>query len=283
MTVAHLAHDKDRCCVICVSRLETGQLDVLTAQQTVFVHPVCRSAADTGPFILRAWAPCAVQLEQLPSPHSLRQGGRWLGSSAGGGRAHATWASNPQYLVTCARETTALLCLQRPDVCNSLMPQPFEPQGCVNLTVCQLNTPAGAKVGTPAVMAANALAAAAAAAAGSKVVGSTHDCRMDRTVLLCKLLPGTPYVVVPSTAEPGRQAGLWPQACAPWVWTLMLQGGRPDVQHVPVCLQCVVCRHCVAGLLYKPLQYVHCFSPHQQLFTGAVCPPALLHRCGGAV
>lgn len=63
-----------------------------------------------------------------------------------------------------------------------------------------------AKAGTPAVVAAQSLAAAAAAAgaAGSKFVGATSDhSSMGQTALLLQLMPDTPYVLVPSTAEPG--------------------------------------------------------------------------------
>jgi len=158
-----------------------------------------RSASDTGPFVLRAWAPGPVQLEQLASPYSLAQGGQWAGSSAGGSRACTTWASNPHLCVTCTREATALVCLQRPDVCNSLLEQPFDPHGCISITVCRPEASATSpgKARTPSV------AAAPAAAAGGKVVGSTDHSRMDRTVLLMKLQPDTPYLLVPSTAEPG--------------------------------------------------------------------------------
>jgi hypothetical protein len=174
----------------------------------LFDPVVCRCPSDTGPFVLRAWAPCCVALEQLPSPYSLTHGGQWFGSSAGGSRAQTTWASNPHYLLTSRREATALLCLQRPDVCNSLLPQPYDPSGCISLTVCQpVAATAAAKAGTPAVVAAQSLVAAAAAAtgaAGSKVVGSTDYSSMDRAVLMVKLMPDTPYVLVPSTVEPGE-------------------------------------------------------------------------------
>lgn len=101
--------------------------------------------------------------------------------------------------MTCAREATALVCLQRPDVCNSLLEQPFDPHGCISITVCrpEVQTTSPGKARTPSV------AATPAAAAGSKVVGSTDYSRMDRTVLLMKLQPDTPYLLVPSTAEPG--------------------------------------------------------------------------------
>lgn len=166
----------------------------------------CRCASDAGPFVLRACAPCEVALEQLPSPYRLTQCGQWFSSSAGGSRTHATWASNPHYLLTCKREATALLCLQRPDVCNSLLPQPFDASGCISLTVCQPVAAAAPKAGTPAVVAAQSLVAAAAAAgaAGSKVLGCTDHGSMDRTALMLKLMPDTPYVLVPSTAEPGE-------------------------------------------------------------------------------
>jgi hypothetical protein len=48
-------------------------------------------------------------------------------------------------------------------------------------------------------------AAAAAAATAPRVVGFTDYSRMDRTVLMVKLMPDTPYVLVPSTAEPGEE------------------------------------------------------------------------------
>lgn len=166
----------------------------------------CRDTSDTGPFVLRAWAPCSVQLEQLPAPYSLTPRGQWLGSSAGGSRAHVTWASNPHILITCPREATALLCLQRPDVCNSLVPQPFDASGCISLTLCQPQASAATgRLGTPAVAVSQALlsAAAAAAAANSKVVGATDGSSMDRAALLVKLQPDTPYALVPSTAQPG--------------------------------------------------------------------------------
>lgn len=101
-----------------------------------------------------------------------------------------------------------MLCLQRPDVCNSLLVQPFEPSGRISLTVCQpVVGMSAAKAGTPAVVAAQSLAAAAAAAgaAGSKVVGATSYGSMDQTALLLQLMPNTPYVLVPSTAEPGTR------------------------------------------------------------------------------
>ena len=163
----------------------------------------CRSPSDTGPFVLRALAPHALQLEQLPSVYGLMHGGQWVGSSAGGSRAQPTWASNPQFLLTCPREATALVCLQRPDVCNSLLQQPFEPSGCISLTACRPDAAAGGRVGTPAVAAAATAAAAAAAVAASKVVGSSGYSSMERTALLLRLQPDTPYVLVPSTAEPG--------------------------------------------------------------------------------
>lgn len=146
-----------------------------------------------------------MQLEQLPSPYSLTQGGRWLGSSAGGSRGYTTWPSNPHFLITSRREATALLCLQRPDVCNSLMPQPFERSGCIGLTVCQPGGAVPARPGTPAAVAAQSqlAAAAAATAAGAKVVGATDHGSMARTALLLQLQPDTPYVLVPDTQEPG--------------------------------------------------------------------------------
>jgi hypothetical protein len=99
----------------------------------------------------------------------------------------------------------ALVCLQRPDVCNSLLQQPFDPSGCISLTVCQPGAVMATKVGTPAVVEAEKLTAAAAAPAGSKVAAATDYSRMDSTALLLKLQPDTPYVLVPSTAEPGAR------------------------------------------------------------------------------
>lgn len=64
-----------------------------------------RRAGDEGAFVLRAFSSAAFELEQLPSPLSLVLGGSWVGHLAGGGPQHATFGSNPQYMISCWQKT----------------------------------------------------------------------------------------------------------------------------------------------------------------------------------
>ncbi|WIA30134.1 hypothetical protein OEZ86_000227 [Tetradesmus obliquus] len=168
------------------------------AGESYMLVPYTRRAGDTGPFTLRVYGPHAMQLEQLPSPMSLVLGGQWLAHQAGGRSCHASWGSNPQYLISCQRETTALLALLRPDVANSLVPQPFDPQQCIGLTLAVPEvTPGGwgRRCCIPP------------GSSGRELVHAESDfCTMAEAVLLVRLQPEVPYVLVPSTADPGIEA-----------------------------------------------------------------------------
>eukprot|EP00878_Enallax_costatus_P025939 GHUV01027799.1.p1 GENE.GHUV01027799.1~~GHUV01027799.1.p1 ORF type:complete len:171 (-),score=47.02 GHUV01027799.1:555-1067(-) len=113
-----------------------------------------------------------------------------------GGRSchHQTWGSNPQYLISCQRETTAIIALLRPDVRNSLLPQPYDPRQCIGVTVC-----------TPQSTAEGLGRRAAVWDAGAEVYAESDFTAMDEAVLLMQLQPEVPYLLAPSTAEPGGQ------------------------------------------------------------------------------
>lgn len=171
----------------------------------------CRNPSDKGQFLLRAWSPCDLHLEEEPPPYLVTHNGRWSGSSAGGSRAHASWGCNPQINITCTRQATALICLQRPDVCNSVMQLPFDPAGCISLTVCQQQGAAGLRPGSPTNSAAHASGDCMPACGSVMVVGSTQSSSMDSMVVLLRMQPDTSYVVTPSTAHPGEHMRLSPQ------------------------------------------------------------------------
>eukprot|EP00879_Flechtneria_rotunda_P018925 GHRR01019864.1.p1 GENE.GHRR01019864.1~~GHRR01019864.1.p1 ORF type:complete len:328 (+),score=133.17 GHRR01019864.1:1233-2216(+) len=128
-------------------------------------------------------------------PPHLPPGGQWIAHLAGGRSCHPTWGSNPQYLITCQRETTAVIALLRPDVRNSLMALPYNPDECIGITVC-----------TAEVTADGLGRRCAVRQPAAEVYAESEFASMDEAVLLVRLQPEVPYVVVPSTAGPGVQA-----------------------------------------------------------------------------
>lgn len=116
-----------------------------------------------------------------------------MGHMAGGRRCHhQSWGNNPQNLISCQRETTAIIALVRPDVRNSLLPQPFDPEQCIGMTVC---TPENTGDGLGR--------RAAVWDAVSQVYVESDFTAMDEAVLMMQLQPEVPFLLVPSTAEPG--------------------------------------------------------------------------------
>jgi hypothetical protein len=168
-----------------------AQLDYLSDQ----CNTVCRwllPCTDSISGVHIKTYPCVGRL------HCLLTGGQWLGRQAGGRSCHASWGSNPQHLISCQRETTALLALLRPDVANSLVPQPFDPRQCIGLTLAAPEVTAGGWGRRCCIV---------PGSSGRAVVHAESDfCTMDEAVLLVQLQPEVPYVLAPSTADPGEQS-----------------------------------------------------------------------------
>lgn len=127
--------------------------------------------------------------------HLLLAGGQWVSHLAGGRSSTPTWGSNPQYLISCQRETSAVLALLRPDVCQGPAQPPYQPEGCIGITLC---TPEATQDGLGKRTAIRHRAA--------EVYAESDYTSMTEAVLLVQLQPEVPYVVVPSTAAPGKVA-----------------------------------------------------------------------------
>lgn len=127
-------------------------------------------------------------------------GGEWRACQAGGRSCHANWGSNPQYLLSCQRETTALLALLRPDVCNSLAPQPFDPRQCIGLTLAAPEVTAGGWGRRCCIVPGDS-----SSSSQGVLYAESDFCAMDEAVLLVRLQPEVPYLLAPSTADPGAR------------------------------------------------------------------------------
>ncbi len=65
--------------------------------------------------MLRTFSSSPLEVEQLPSPLSLVLGGQWVGYLAGGTRHHATFGSNPQYMISAQHKTQVGAALNNAD------------------------------------------------------------------------------------------------------------------------------------------------------------------------
>ena len=180
--------------------------------------------------MLRSFSSAPVEVERLLQPFELACEGRWHPHTAGGNKTHGTFGSNPQYMITTERKTTAVIRVRRLDLDPEDHTDAPPPGKGFELGVTMLK-PAGG-------------AAAAAAATSGRVGGgglgglggdglpprrltvtSPDDVEGEgdftstrEGLFFCTLTPEHPHVVVPSAIAPGAVA-------APYAITVYSAGG----------------------------------------------------------
>ena len=85
----------------------------ISAEQPSVVVPYMNAPGAEGPFVLRIFSPHPIEVDMLPSPLCLTMEGEWEPGRAGGMIHHATWGSNPQYLLRVFRKTHVTMILDR--------------------------------------------------------------------------------------------------------------------------------------------------------------------------
>ncbi len=158
--------------------------------------------------------------------HLHHIGGQWAGQLAGGSRSHPTWGSNPQYLLSCQRATTAVISLTRPRPAEAPA-SGAHPVATDMGTAAETATPAalpaaqeqsasfgdpdafiGLTIATPE-ESSEGLGRRAALLHEADVLAESGHGSCEEAVLVLALQPGTTYLLVPSTAAPGVDGCGW--------------------------------------------------------------------------